>query len=200
MRKLLLPSLVLVGCWTSSKPASTPRPVEGASTGGAAYGGAAYGGSAYGLADGGAFASLVGDGDVSGGFDSGNIYGGVLGGPAGGTGAGSGAAILATATVTVGQPTSVGDLDPAIIRRYIKRNQAHIQYCYEKELASKPSLAGTVTVRFMIETNGRVTNARGAGMPVVEDCVAKVIETIEFPKPKQGAVNVSYPFVFSTTP
>src|SRR5688572_30751892 len=90
MRKLLIPSLVLFGCWTSSKPASTPKPVETAtsSTGGAAYGGAAYGGAEYAraagvigstaLTQGGAFASLTGTGDISSGFDDTNIYGGLV--------------------------------------------------------------------------------------------------------------------------
>src|SRR5512147_1602155 len=38
----------------------------------------------------------------------------------------------AVPTVSIGQPNAQGDLDKAIIRRYIKRNQQKIQYCYEK--------------------------------------------------------------------
>ncbi len=50
----------------------------------------------------------------------------------------------AVPTVAIGQPNAQGDLDKAIIRRYIKRNQQKIQYCYEKELLAKPNLSGTV--------------------------------------------------------
>lgn len=261
MRKLLLPSLVLLGCWTATKPASTPgKPLETASTGtgGAAYGGEAYGGETYARVEaarnagilgstipqqGGAFASLTGTGDISSGFDDADIYGGLIGDGtgAGSAGAGSGAAggggtgwgTIGTGrygtigngtgtstnynprglghgtggmrgrtadvpTVSIGQPTaSGGDLDKAIIRRYIKRNQQRIQYCYEKELLAKPSLAGTATVRFMIGIDGLVSKASGAGLPPVDACVAKVIAAIEFPKPKGGGpVAVSYPFVF----
>ena len=255
MRKLLLPSLVLLGCWTASKPASTPqKPVETASTGGAVYGGEAYGGATYAeahsagllgstaLQQGGSFASLTGTGDISSGFDDSNIYGGLLGdddstgtgskglgagsGVGGGgtgwgtigtgrygtigTGSGTGSGYNGRGgmrgrtddlpTVSIGQPNaSGGDLDKAIIRRYIKRNHQKIQYCYEKELLARPSLAGTARVRFIIGTDGLVSKARGEDLPPVDACVAKVIEAIEFPKPKSGgAVIVSYPFVFRT--
>ena len=100
-------------------------------------------------------------------------------------------------TVSVGQPNAQGDLDKAIIRRYMKRNLQKIQYCYEKELVAKPSLAGTVTVRFTINADGRVSRSSASGLPVVDACVAAVVGAIEFPRPKGGGVvSVSYPFIF----
>jgi len=53
-----------------------------------------------------------------------------------------------------GQPSAEGDLDKAIIRRYIKRNIQKIQYCYEKQLLAKPTLAGTVSAQFFSTPNG----------------------------------------------
>jgi hypothetical protein len=104
----------------------------------------------------------------------------------------------AVPTVSIGQPNAQGDLDKAIIRRYIKRNQQKIQYCYEKELLAKPSLAGTVMTNFLIKPNGNVSRATGNGVdPNVASCVADVIRNIEFPKPKGGGnVQVNYPFIF----
>ena len=196
------------------------------------------------LTQGGAFASLTGTGDISSGFDDGDIYGGLLGNEAGemnggfgygrsgfgpggggtgwgtigtgrygtighGSGTGSGYGVgggrggmrgrtSAVPTVSIGQPNSQGDLDKAIIRRYIKRNIQKIQYCYEKELLAKSNLAGTVSTNFLITPNGNVASSTGSGVdPEVANCVANVIKGIEFPKPKGGgSVSVNYPFTF----
>ena len=104
----------------------------------------------------------------------------------------------AVPTVSIGQPSAQGDLDKAIIRRYIKRNIQKIQYCYEKELLAKPGLSGTVATQFFITPNGNVASASGSGVdPNVASCVASVIKAIEFPKPKGGGgVQVNYPFTF----
>jgi hypothetical protein len=107
----------------------------------------------------------------------------------------------AVPTVTISQPNVQGDLDKAIIRRYIKRNIQKISYCYEKQLLAKPSLAGTVQAQFFISPNGNVTSSQGSGLDAdVANCVADVIRGIEFPKPKGGGgVQVNYPFIFRPT-
>jgi hypothetical protein len=153
---------------------------------------------------GGAFASLIGSGDA--GFDDSNIYGGLFGneaGEGGGTGAGYGAGThTVPPLVSLGQPTVTGDLDKAIIRRYIKRNIQKLQYCYEKELLVTKSLRGTITAAFTITTNGTVGTSTASGIKSknVESCVAAVIKDTEFPKPKGGDVTVTYPFTFTPPP
>lgn len=104
----------------------------------------------------------------------------------------------AVPTVSIGQPNAQGDLDKAIIRRYIKRNIQKITYCYEKQLLAKPGLSGTVSTQFFITPNGNVASSSGSGVdPEVANCVADVIHGIEFPKPKGGGgVQVNYPFTF----
>jgi hypothetical protein len=106
-------------------------------------------------------------------------------------------------TARIGVPTATGgDLDKAIIRRYIKRNIQKIQYCYERELLSKPKLAGTLTVSFTIGGDGLVPKSTAKGVdPTVATCVAGVIKGIEFPRPKDGkALEVNYPFTFAYAP
>jgi pSer/pThr/pTyr-binding forkhead associated (FHA) protein len=101
--------------------------------------------------------------------------------------------------VNIGNATATGDLDKNIIRRYIRQKLPQIQHCYEKQLVVKPSLQGTVTTQFTISGNGNVTAARAGGMGdgSVENCVADVIKSIQFPKPTGGGiVNVTYPFTF----
>ncbi len=107
----------------------------------------------------------------------------------------------AVPSVRIGQPSSVGDLDKAIIRRYIKRNIQKISYCYEKQLLAQPTLEGTVSTQFFIGPTGVVSDARSSGVSGdVSSCVAAVIKAIEFPKPKGGGgVQVNYPFTFRPT-
>jgi hypothetical protein len=104
----------------------------------------------------------------------------------------------AVPTTSIGQPAANGDLDKAIIRRYIKRNIQKITYCYEKQLLVTPQLAGTVRVQFFIAHSGHVTSAEATGMNrEVASCLASVIKAIEFPQPKGGGgVQVNYPFTF----
>jgi len=104
-------------------------------------------------------------------------------------------------TVSIGQPTVTGDLDKAIIRRYVKRNIQKLTYCYEKELLQKPGLSGTINVSFGITTDGKVTSTTGSGVNAnVATCVGSVISSIEFPKPKSGSVQVTYPLTFALGP
>ena len=187
MRKLLL--LGLVGCWSSStKPATQPAPPleRGASTGGATYGGGSYG----------VLAALGGGGDDADGVVGDLSSGG--GGGGGGFGPGGGGVGGGPPTVSLGAPGGQSQaLDPAIIRRHVRRNIDKIQLCYEQELPGDPKLAGKVNVRFTIGADGKVIQASAAGMPTVEDCVAAVISTIQFPPPRGGGiVNVNYPFIF----
>ena len=117
-----------------------------------------------------------------------------------GVGGGSGRSTTAYPTLRVGQPTATGDLDKAIIRRYIKRNYQKLLYCYEKELLAKPTLAGTITAQFTIGVDGLVSSSTASGLANanVEACVAGVIQAIEFPKPKnQSTVVVSYPLTYA---
>jgi len=115
-----------------------------------------------------------------------------------GRGTGSGYGNRTVPSVSIGRPNATGDLDAAIIRRYIRRNIGKIQACYEKELAAKPKLTGTVASRFTIAATGNVVDASASGVdPTVAECVAGVIRGIEFPKPKNGGnVIVNYPFTF----
>jgi hypothetical protein len=158
-------------------------------------GGFGYGRSGFGPGGGGTGWGTIGTGrygTIGHGSGTGSGYG--VGGGRGGMRGRS----AAVPTVSIGQPNAQGDLDKAIIRRYIKRNIAKIQYCYEKELLAKSNLSGTVQTQFFITANGNVSQSVGSGVDgEVANCVANVIRAIEFPKPKGGGgVQVNYPFTF----
>lgn len=111
------------------------------------------------------------------------------------------AAITPAPTVTIAAPLVVGSLDKQIIRRYIRRHLEKLQYCYEQRLLGHPRLAGTVTVHFAINPDGKVASAAADGMhdDALEACVAGVVRAIEFPRTDDGAVvQVNYPFSFRT--
>ncbi|HEY0253406.1 MAG TPA: AgmX/PglI C-terminal domain-containing protein, partial [Kofleriaceae bacterium] len=95
----------------------------------------------------------------------------------------------------------VGGLDKEIIKRYIKMNLNKVAFCYEHELLAHPTMEGTVEVQFFISPSGVVTSATGKGFdPTVSECVAGVVNRIQFPKPEDGGgVNVNYPFNFHAT-
>ncbi|MGE0871212.1 MAG: AgmX/PglI C-terminal domain-containing protein [Kofleriaceae bacterium] len=158
-------------------------------------GGFGFGRSGFGPGGGGTGWGTIGTGrygTIGHGSGTGSGYG--VGGGRGGMRGRS----AAVPTVSIGQPSAQGDLDKAIIRRYIKRNIQKIQYCYEKELLAKPGLSGVVSTSFFITPNGNVASSNGSGVdPNVANCVAGVIKAIEFPKPKGGGgVQVNYPFTF----
>ena len=155
---------------------------------------------------------LSGTGAGGGGTGLGTIGTGRYGTIGHGSGTGSGYGIgsgkggmhgrrAGTPHVNIGNATATGDLDKNIIRRYIRQRLPQFQHCYEKELVVKTTLAGTVTTQFTISGNGQVISARASGIgdTNVENCVAEVVRSIQFPKPTGGGlVNVTYPFIFQS--
>lgn len=99
--------------------------------------------------------------------------------------------------VRIGEISATGDLDKNIIRRYIRRKLPRIRHCYEKQLLTEPNLEGGIVVKFEIDTKGAVREASAHGFSrKVESCLAAAIRSIQFPRPKQGSVNVQYTFEF----
>jgi hypothetical protein len=101
------------------------------------------------------------------------------------------------AELSFGQPNAQGDLEKKTIREFIKHKRVQILACYERA-AVVVGRSGTVQTQFFITPNGSVATSSGSGVdPNVANCVADVIKTIEFPKPKGGGgVQVNYPFTF----
>lgn len=199
------------------------------------------------LAQGGAFASLTGSGDITSGFDDKDVYGGLLGddaedlqggfgfgrsgfgpggggtglgsidttdqgviGHGGGTGQGYGVGLgrggmrgrrSQAPTVRTDVTQVSGELDEAIVRRYVRRYQARITFCYGKQLLVEPGLAGTVTARFDIGEDGAITSSTASGMnEEVASCVAKALRTATFARPKSGTVSVTATYRMSPPP
>ena len=167
---------------TVAVPVEVPDGVETALGGGGSGTGIGYAYGAIGL---GQSTTIVG-------------YGAGVGVGGGGATGGMHGRSFAMPSVKLGQPMVLGSLDKAIVRRYLKRHFAKLQYCYEKRLLQKPTLDGTVETQFTIGATGHVIAATASGMDSeVADCVKQVIENIEYPQATGGGVVVvHYPFTF----
>lgn len=94
----------------------------------------------------------------------------------------------------------IGKLPPEVIKRVIRANFPRFRRCYERGLASDPTLAGTVVVRLIVDATGAVETASLAGGTLddatVRTCVLGVYATLSFPDPESGKVFVTYPIDF----
>ncbi len=101
-------------------------------------------------------------------------------------------------SVRAGNPVARGSLDPNIIRRIIRRHLPRLRYCYARELVKRPTLAGQVVDKFIIDPRGRVSSATAIGLdPKVSSCLVTAMRAMVFPAPAGGGiVTVSYPFIF----
>jgi TonB family protein len=93
-----------------------------------------------------------------------------------------------------------GSLDPKLIVKTIRARMAGFKACYENALKRSPNLQGKVTVTFTIDEEGRVTEASveqdSLGDPDVGRCIVGIFKRLRFPKPDEGSVQASFPFVF----
>ena len=100
--------------------------------------------------------------------------------------------------VTLGKHKVKGKLDAEIIRRVVRQHLNQIRYCYEKVLAQNPKAGGKLTLTFVITPDGMVAQVKATGVATdVETCVASRAMGWQFPKPKTGIVQVTYPMVFA---
>jgi len=119
----------------------------------------------------------------------------------GSTGYGRGAGAFSTAKLLPGAVTLQGACDKTATTRVLRRYMNQLRYCYQRELVKKPTLGGTVQVKWTIDKHGRVPKAtleaNLAAQPAVGQCVRLRFLRMRFPKPSNGGVCVaSQPLVF----
>ena len=94
-----------------------------------------------------------------------------------------------------------GGLDPATIRRVVRRYLPEIKYCYlSVGLPAKPALQGMVKVTFTIAASGKVgqvsISASTLNHQPTESCIKAAVKRWRFPKPEGSMPFVTYPFHF----
>jgi hypothetical protein len=94
-----------------------------------------------------------------------------------------------------------GKLNPAVIQEHLRARFPKLKNCYEQGLSKRPGLGGKVTVRFVIEKDGRVGHAAPVCTsmpdPAVVACIVGEYGQMRFPRPEAGNVTVVYPVTFS---
>lgn len=107
--------------------------------------------------------------------------------------------ILVPGRVTV----ETGTVSRELIRRVIQRHRSAIRYCYVSlALAENPGSSGKVTLRFVIDKNGRVISSAVAETtlrhPATERCLVAATRRWQFPR-ISSIVMVKYPFFFKSS-
>ena len=97
----------------------------------------------------------------------------------------------------------LGEIDPEVIDGYIKNNRFDLQLCYELALRRNEQAAGVMELRWRIDSRGTISElaliSTSIKDPRMTDCIRKKIATWRFPRPRNGSVEVSYPFEFAPT-
>jgi TonB family protein len=95
----------------------------------------------------------------------------------------------------------VGSADRDSVRSVIRAHRPQIAQCYQAALTRRPTLAGKVTVKFVISSKGSVVSAGVVESTVqdegMESCLVAEVKRWRMPEPKGGGVVVvKYPFFF----
>ncbi|MEA2625216.1 MAG: periplasmic protein TonB [Candidatus Binatota bacterium] len=88
----------------------------------------------------------------------------------------------------------------AEIRAVVASYVPGLKYLYDRELKARPSLAGKVTVEFVVTGGGAVSGVRlvssGLGHPSLEGAILGRIRNWKFPSKQADATRVTFPFDF----
>ena len=91
-------------------------------------------------------------------------------------------------------------IDYDAIARVVEQYKNGLIYLYNKELRSNPTLKGTVSVEFSIDSSGKVIETRIVSTTMdhapLEQALASRIKMWKFPHLYDDAAVVTYPFVF----
>ena len=104
--------------------------------------------------------------------------------------------ILRDAVGSMIDPVSSETLGPIV-----RRAMPQLRRCYEKELRSNPSLAGTIKVEFSISPSGQVGGVRDVSpipfpSSATTACVLERFKGLHFPSHAGDVVRVTYPITF----
>jgi hypothetical protein len=99
--------------------------------------------------------------------------------------------------------TVSGRLPPEAIQRVVRANFGRFRLCYENGLVTNPALAGRVSTKFAIGSEGQVlwSTDESHDLPdaSVVACVTRAFSSLTFPAPPDASqVTVVYPITFSS--
>ena len=87
-----------------------------------------------------------------------------------------------------------GRMPPEVIQSIVRSRYGEFRSCYEEGLQRVPHLTGRVSIRFVIEMDGTVSNVSNGGSDLpdlsVIRCVMRVFGTLRFPNIEDGIVTL----------
>ena len=90
-------------------------------------------------------------------------------------------------------------LDADVVTNVVRKNLAHVQYCYERIASRAKAPSGNVTLHFTVEPKGHVSDisvhAAGVNGVKLETCMVSRIKKWKFPAADAPTI-VDYPLVF----
>lgn len=96
-----------------------------------------------------------------------------------------------------------GEIEPALIESFIKRNRFQLQLCYELALRRNEMASGIMEWRWRIDSRGSISNLALVSSNIRDqkmvDCIRNKINAWRFPRPRRGSIEISYPFEFAPT-
>jgi outer membrane biosynthesis protein TonB len=99
--------------------------------------------------------------------------------------------------------TSAPAYPPSALLETFSNAKAKLIACYEPGRKRNPKLRGKVIVKLTINTDGSakpvVNQNSNLEDPEVIACVIRTVKSLRFPKPVEGSVTVTYPFIFRPT-
>jgi hypothetical protein len=116
------------------------------------------------------------------------------------------AALVATtgSSTEKGQPIKeplIGEIEPNLIERIILKNKYELQLCYELALRRNQLTSGKMEWSWRIDTRGKISQLELVSSSIQDRsmvrCIREKIASWNFPRPRRGSVEVSYPFTFS---
>ncbi len=98
-----------------------------------------------------------------------------------------------------------GVFDAAIVTRTLRSRLAVLRACYERELRSSPTLAGTVRFELTVTPQGSVTGAsvtqNTTGAELLSSCITRTLSALRFsPGPEGGSVTYASALALSPAP
>ena len=103
--------------------------------------------------------------------------------------------LLAAASAASG-----ASIDRERLKRTIAEHREQITPCYESALGEKPDLEGIVRVRFLIQPDGKVSEAKVEShtldSPELETCLLEKVKDFTFPRWRGQPISILYPFIF----
>jgi len=95
----------------------------------------------------------------------------------------------------------IGAIEPHLVEKFIRQNRYQLQLCYELALRRNEEASGVMEWKWRIDSRGTISDISLVKSSIADRHLAKCLEEKisrwRFPRPRRGAVEVSYPFEFS---